>query len=225
MAGVATTGHPSNQAHGDESNAAGASSGVLERVDVPRLTAAARELLLSIGEDPSRDGLQKTPQRVAKAWEYFTEGYAVSLEEIVNGATFALCDDNEVVLVKDIRFSSMCEHHLLPFYGECHVAYIPNGRVIGLSKIVRIVEMFSKRLQVQERLCNQIAQAVNEAIAPQGVAVVVSGAHMCMACRGVRNTSASASSLSTLGKYKSDGQIRREFLDLVALKSPVRSAL
>ena len=170
-----------------------------------------------MGEDPTREGLIKTPDRVAKAWLAFTEGYQQELGTILNGAIFDEGGVGEVVLVKDITFYSMCEHHMVPFYGKCHVGYIASGKVVGLSKLVRIVEMYSRRLQVQERLTRQIAAAVMEALNPLGVAVTMSGTHMCMCSRGVRNSSASTTTNCMLGVYKTDLNLRNEFYALSKL--------
>src|SRR5690606_33343984 len=142
------------------------------------------KLLVEIGEDPSREGLVKTPKRVETAMRFLTSGYRADIDSVLNGALFTV-DYNEMVIVRDIDFYSMCEHHLLPFFGKCHVAYIPNGRVIGLSKIPRLVDIFARRLQLQERMTNQIAETITEKIAPLGVAVVCEGTHLCMAMRGV----------------------------------------
>src|SRR5438128_2920813 len=143
-----------------------------------------RQLLAALGEDPSREGLLNTPRRVEKALKFLTSGYTADVQTVLNNALFTV-DYNEMVIVKDIDFYSLCEHHLLPFFGRCHVAYIPNGKVIGLSKIPRIVDMFARRLQVQERLTSQIADAIRDTVAPLGVAVVMEATHLCMAMRGV----------------------------------------
>jgi GTP cyclohydrolase I len=175
---------------------------------------SVRILLESIGEDPDRQGLQRTPQRVAKAYAELTAGYHVDAEALVNEAIFDVTYD-EMVLVKDIDFFSLCEHHLLPFYGKAHVAYIPNGKVIGLSKIPRIVEMFSRRLQVQERMTQEIADFLSGTLNPQGVAVVVEGQHMCAAMRGVKKANARMTTSAMLGSFKHNPQTRAEFLDHV----------
>lgn len=153
-------------------------------VDVGGMDDLYRQILLGVGEDPQREGLLKTPYRAAAAMKFLTQGYSQSLEEILNGAIFEE-DNNNMVLLRDIEFYSMCEHHMLPFFGKCHVAYIPNGKIVGVSKIARIVDMFARRLQVQERLTNQIADAIEEALHPAGVGVVAEGAHLCMIMRGV----------------------------------------
>ncbi|MEE9393118.1 MAG: GTP cyclohydrolase I FolE [Planctomycetota bacterium] len=169
------------------------------------------KLLSKIGEDPEREGLMKTPARVARAWDDLTTGYHANIQEIVNGAIFEE-DANEIVLVKDIEIYSLCEHHLLPFYGKCHVAYIPNGRVVGLSKLPRIVDAFARRLQVQERLTTQIANAVNEVLAPQGVAVIIEASHLCMMMRGVQKQNSTTTTSAMLGQFREDPRTRAELL-------------
>ena len=173
-----------------------------------------RQLLAELGEDPSREGLLDTPKRVEKALRFLTGGYAANVDEIVNNALFTV-DYNEMVIVKDIDFYSLCEHHLLPFFGKCHVAYIPNGKVIGLSKIPRIVEIFARRLQVQERLTNQIAATINDKVQPLGVAVVTEAAHLCMSMRGVEKQNSVATASAMLGAFRNDARTRSEFLELI----------
>ena len=171
-------------------------------------------LLTLLGEDPQRDGLVDTPDRVERSLQYFTSGYHQDVDEVLNGALFPI-DYNEMVIVRDIDFFSLCEHHLLPFFGKCHVAYLPNQKVIGLSKLPRLVEVFSRRLQVQERLTHQIAETIQERIDPLGVAVVMEGQHLCMMMRGVEKQNALAMTSSMLGTFKSDYKARGEFLDLI----------
>jgi GTP cyclohydrolase I len=173
-----------------------------------------RHILEEIGEDPTRDGLQKTPQRVDRAMRYLTSGYRMDAKQILNGALFDVAYD-EMVIVKDIEVFSLCEHHLLPFFGKCHVAYIPDGKVIGLSKIPRLVDMFARRLQVQERLTMQVAETINSSIRPKGVAVVVEAQHLCMIMRGVEKQHSIAVTSSMLGAFKDDQNTRNEFLNLV----------
>ena len=171
-------------------------------------------LLEEIGEDPNREGLIKTPKRVAKAWKFFTKGYHEDIEDITNGAIFTE-DVQDMVIVRDIEFFSLCEHHLLPFFGKAHVGYIPDGKVIGLSKIPRIVDMYSHRLQVQERLTNQIANAVKDVLDPIGVAVVMEGKHMCMQMRGVEKQNSFASTSAMLGQFRESTETRSEFLSII----------
>ncbi|HUN65310.1 MAG TPA: GTP cyclohydrolase I FolE [Bacteroidota bacterium] len=173
-----------------------------------------RGILSLIGEDPSREGLLRTPARVAKAWEFLTAGYTGDVEALLNGAIFTEKYD-EMVIVKDIDFFSLCEHHLLPFYGKAHVAYIPNGKIVGLSKIPRIVELFSRRLQVQERLTQQIAETLFSALNPDGVAVVIEARHLCMMMRGVEKQNSVASTSAMLGSFRDDERTRNEFLKLI----------
>jgi len=173
-----------------------------------------RTILEQIGEDPTRDGLLKTPQRVDRAFRYLTSGYRQDPEQILNGALFNVAYD-EMVIVKDIEVFSLCEHHLLPFFGKCHVAYIPDGKVIGLSKIPRLVDMFARRLQVQERLTMQVAEIINDTIRPKGVAVVVEAQHLCMIMRGVEKQNSVALTSSMFGAFRDNQNTRNEFLNLV----------
>ncbi len=173
-----------------------------------------RQLLAELGEDPSREGLRNTPARVEKALRFLTSGYTADLDSVLNNALFAV-DYNEMVIVKDIDFYSLCEHHLLPFFGRCHVAYIPQGRVIGLSKIPRLVEVFARRLQIQERMTNQIADTIRDKVNPLGVAVVMEATHLCMSMRGVEKQNAFAITSAMLGVFGDDARTRSEFLELI----------
>jgi GTP cyclohydrolase I len=173
-----------------------------------------REILLKIGEDPDRDGLQGTPGRVDKALRFLTSGYAQNADKILNNALFDVKYD-EMVIVSDIDFFSLCEHHLLPFFGKVHVAYLPDKKVVGISKIVRLVEMFSRRLQVQERLTTQIAETISERLSPHGVGVVIEAQHMCMQMRGVEKQNSRAVTSSMLGTFRTLHQTRMEFLSLI----------
>ena len=173
-----------------------------------------REMLVRLGEDPSRDGLLRTPERMEKAMAFLTKGYRMDVTEVLHDALFDV-DYDEMVIVKDIEFYSMCEHHLLPFFGKAHVAYVPNGKVIGLSKIPRLVDVFARRLQVQERLTRQIGEAITEAIHPQGVAVILEASHLCMMMRGVEKQESSTVTSAMLGVFKSQLQTRNEFLSLI----------
>ena len=169
---------------------------------------------MELGEDPSREGLLDTPKRVEKSLRFLTSGYSADVDAVLNNALFKV-DYNEMVIVKDIDFYSLCEHHLLPFFGKCHVAYIPNGRVLGLSKVPRIVDIFARRLQVQERLTNQIAETILDKVKPLGVAVVMEAAHLCMSMRGVQKQNSVAVTSAMLGAFRSDARTRAEFLDLI----------
>ncbi len=173
-----------------------------------------REILVRLGEDPSRDGLLRTPGRMEKSMAFLTRGYRMDVTEVLHDALFDV-DYDEMVIVKDIEFYSMCEHHLLPFFGKAHIAYVPNGKVIGLSKIPRLVDVFARRLQVQERLTRQIGEAITEAIQPQGVAVILEAAHLCMMMRGVEKQQSSTVTSAMLGVFKSQLQTRNEFLSLI----------
>jgi GTP cyclohydrolase I len=173
-----------------------------------------RQLLAELGEDPSREGLLNTPRRVEQALRFLTSGYTADIDTVLNNALFTV-DYNEMVIVKDIDFYSLCEHHLLPFFGRCHIAYIPNGKVIGLSKIPRLVEVYARRLQIQERMTNQIAGTIREKIAPLGVAVVIEATHLCMAMRGVEKQNSFAITSAMLGAFHNDARTRSEFLELI----------
>jgi GTP cyclohydrolase I len=173
-----------------------------------------RRLLADLGEDVSREGLLDTPKRVEKSFRFLTSGYETNVDEVINNALFTV-DYNEMVIVKDIDFYSLCEHHLLPFFGKCHVAYIPNGRVLGLSKIPRVVEIFSRRLQVQERLTNQIAATILDKVKPLGVGVVLEATHLCMSMRGIQKQNSAAVTSAMLGSFRSDARTRSEFLSLI----------
>ena len=173
-----------------------------------------RQLLAELGEDPTREGLLNTPRRVEKSLRFLTGGYGADVDEVLNGALFTV-DYNEMVIVKDIDFYSLCEHHLLPFFGRCHVAYIPQGRVLGLSKIPRLVDIFARRLQIQERLTSQIAETLREKIRPMGVSVVMEASHLCMSMRGVEKQNSVAVTSAMLGVFREDARTRMEFLELI----------
>ena len=175
------------------------------------------QLLHLIGEDPNREGLKRTPERVEKALQFFTKGYREDPQELLNNALFAE-DYDEMVIVKNIDLYSLCEHHLLPFFGKCHVAYIPNRKIVGLSKIVRLVEMFSRRLQVQERLTSQIADTIQQVLKPYGVGVVIEATHLCMMMRGVEKQNSVAITSSMLGSFRTHVETRMEFMELVNKK-------
>ena len=180
-----------------------------------KLASAVRTIFECIGEDPEREGLKETPQRYAKALMYFTKGYEENVRDLVNGAVFHE-DHDELVIVKDIEVFSLCEHHMVPFIGKMHIGYIPNRRVLGLSKLARLAEMFSRRLQVQERLTKQVALAIAEVLKPQGVAVVMESSHLCMAMRGVEKTTSSTTTSCMLGAMRSSAKTREEFLTLLS---------
>jgi GTP cyclohydrolase IA len=194
-----------------------------QKSDSPTLTSArfedlVREMLVRLGEEPSREGLATTPERVHKAMKYLTKGYKEDPEALLKGALFTVSYD-EMVIVKDIEMFSLCEHHMLPFFGKVHVAYIPNGKVIGLSKIPRLIELFSRRLQIQERLTTQIAETIQKIIQPQGVGVVVEARHLCMMMRGVEKQHSAAVTSSMLGCFRNEEETRTEFLSLIHQRS------
>jgi len=188
-----------------------------KELEARRIACHVREIIKLIGEDPNREGLRKTPERYEKALKFLTSGYHQNAESILNGATFSVSYD-EMVVVKDIEFFSLCEHHLLPFFGKCHVAYLPNKRVIGLSKVARLVNMFARRLQIQERLTSQIAAAIQDKISPEGVGVIMEARHLCMQMRGVEKQHGQAVTSAMLGGFRHNKQTRDEFLSLVRTK-------
>jgi len=190
-----------------------------EQVEPVSLTGATfeellREMLVRLGEDPGRDGLVRTPERMQRSLEYLTKGYREDPEKLLKGALFSV-DYDEMVIVKDIEMFSLCEHHLLPFFGKVHVAYLPKGKVIGLSKLPRLIDIFARRLQVQERLTTQIAETIERAIEPQGVGVVIEARHLCMMMRGVEKQHSSAVTSSMLGAFRQEKETRDEFLSLI----------
>jgi GTP cyclohydrolase IA len=189
------------------------------RIETPSLTSASfeelvKELLIRLGEDPAREGLVRTPERVKKAFEFLVKGYSKDPEAMLKNALFTVSYD-EMVIVKDVEMFSLCEHHMLPFFGKVHVAYIPNGKVIGLSKIPRLIEIFSRRLQIQERLTTQIAETIQKVIQPQGVGVVIEARHLCMMMRGVEKQHSAAVTSSMLGCFRDEQETRTEFLSLI----------
>ena len=183
-----------------------------------KLEMNTKNLLELLGEDPSREGLLNTPKRVAKAWEFLTKGYNENLDELINNAIFKGAS-KDMVIVKNIEFYSLCEHHMIPFYGKAHIGYIPDGKIIGLSKLARITDLFSQRLQVQERLTNQIAQCLQKVLNPRGVAVVLEGKHFCMLSRGVQKQNSIATSSSMLGIFREKESTRNEFLKLIEMNN------
>jgi len=189
----------------------------MNKTNIIRIEEIIKDLLLQIGEDPSREGILGTPERVARAWDFFSSGYSQDLDKIINNAIFT-DDYDEMVTIKDIDFFSLCEHHLLPFFGKANVAYIPNGKILGLSKIPRIIEMFSRRLQVQERMTQQIAETLTNILNPKGVAVVLEGEHMCMQMRGVEKQNSYATTSSMKGIFLKDSRTREEFLNIISMK-------
>ena len=189
------------------------------KIETPKETIAdlVRKVITLLGEDPNREGLRKTPERFEKAMKFLTSGYHQNLDCVLNGATFSVHYD-EMVVVKDIEFFSLCEHHLLPFFGKAHVAYLPSKRVLGLSKIARLVNMYARRLQIQERMTSQIAEAISEKISPEGVGVIIEARHLCMQMRGVEKQHGQAVTSAMLGAFRHNKQTRDEFLSLVRSK-------
>ncbi|MCP5063021.1 MAG: GTP cyclohydrolase I FolE [Ignavibacteriae bacterium] len=184
-------------------------------MDIEKVKLDVTSILEQIGEDPNREGLLKTPERVANAYQHLTSGYTKDIDKVLNGAIFTEKYD-EMIIVKDIEFYSLCEHHMIPFYGKVHVAYIPNGKIVGLSKIPRIVEVFARRLQVQERMTQQIGNTINEYLKPMGVAVVAEAHHLCMMMRGVEKQSSSTITSAMFGAFEKNSKTRTEFLDLIS---------
>jgi len=178
-----------------------------------------RQLLVELGEDPEREGLQKTPHRVMKSFEFLTKGYQQKPEDVINGAFFEEIECNDMIIVKDIEFYSLCEHHLLPFFGRCHIGYIPSGKVFGVSKLARIVDMFSRRLQLQERLTRQVAETILNSINPEGVGVVMEAQHTCMTMRGVEKQNSRMVTSAMLGSFRNEAATRMEFLNLIKDRS------
>ena len=189
----------------------------MKEKNLEKIKSLTRSLLEEIGEDPSREGLLNTPLRVAKAWKELSKGYNQDLDKLINNAVFKE-DYDQMVMVKDIGFYSMCEHHLLPFFGHAHVAYIPDGKIIGLSKIPRMVDMFARRLQVQERMTQEIAAIIDDSLNPKGVAIIIEAQHMCMQMRGVQKKNSYMTTSSMLGIFRTDNKTRKEFLDLIKLE-------
>jgi GTP cyclohydrolase I len=185
----------------------------------PKIAELMRQLLLELGENPEREGLVKTPRRIAAALTFLTSGYRIDLEHLINGATFHQ-EENNMVVIRDIELYSLCEHHLLPFYGRCHVGYLPRGRVFGISKIARLVDMFARRLQLQERLTDQIARVIMETIDPCGVGVVIEAHHLCMMMRGVQKQNSILTTSSVLGSFRSSRATRSEFFALIDRPRP-----
>ncbi len=188
-------------------------------INIEKIEKLTSTLLEEIGEDISREGLVKTPNRVARSWEYFSHGYRADLDNIINNAIFKDEECTEMVVVRDIEFFSMCEHHMLPFFGKAHVGYIPNGKIIGLSKIPRLVDVFARRLQVQERLTHQIAYTLKEVLNPIGVAVILEGRHLCMQMRGVEKQNSFATTSAMLGEFHDEVETRNEFFSIIGLNN------
>jgi GTP cyclohydrolase I len=188
-------------------------------INIEKIEKLTGSLLEEIGEDITREGLVNTPNRVARAWEYFSRGYRADLDNIINKAIFKDEECTEMVVVRDIEFFSMCEHHMLPFFGKAHVGYIPNGKIIGLSKIPRLVDVFARRLQVQERLTHQIAYTLKDVLNPIGVAVILEGRHLCMQMRGVEKQNSFATTSAMLGEFHDEVETRSEFFSIIGLKN------
>jgi GTP cyclohydrolase IA len=184
-----------------------------------KIAELVREILVQLGENPDREGLRRTPERFEKALRFLTSGYRQDPEKLLNGAMFSVCYD-EMVVVRDIELYSLCEHHLLPFFGKCHIAYIPNKKVLGLSKMARLVNMYARRLQIQERLTSQIATAIHDKLSPQGVGVIIEARHLCMVMRGVEKQNSSTTTSAMLGAFRENKQTRDEFLSLVNSSKP-----
>jgi GTP cyclohydrolase I len=184
-------------------------------MDHEKVKRLIRELLVEIGEDPDREGLAKTPDRVAKAYEYLTSGYRADIDSLINGAIFTQ-ETNNMIIARDIELYSLCEHHILPFFGRCHIGYVARHRVFGISKLARLVDMYARRLQIQERLTQQIAQAVQEAIDAEGVGVIIEARHLCMMMRGIEKQNSMMTTSSVLGTFRSSEATRLEFLELIA---------
>ena len=193
----------------------------MKEENLKELEIIIKKLLDKIGEDSSREGLLKTPKRVAKSWEFLTKGYHTNIKEVVNGAIFHEKYD-EMVTINNIDFYSICEHHLIPFFGKAHVAYIPDGKVVGLSKVPRIIEVFSRRLQLQERMTQQIANTLNDVLSPKGVAVVLEAQHMCMQMRGVEKQNSHATTSFMTGLFREDERTRKEFLDIISIGKKIQ---
>ncbi|MGA7622782.1 MAG: GTP cyclohydrolase I FolE [Candidatus Acidiferrales bacterium] len=187
---------------------------VVPEVAHGRITELIREMLVLLGENPDREGLRRTPERFEKALRFLTSGYRQDPEKLLNGAMFSVCYD-EMVVVRDVELYSLCEHHLLPFFGKCHIAYIPDKKVVGLSKVARLVNMYSRRLQIQERLTSQIATALQEKLSPHGVGVIIEARHLCMVMRGVEKQNSTTTTSAMLGAFRESKQTRDEFLSLV----------
>lgn len=188
-------------------------------MDQSKIERMMKELLVELGENPEREGLLKTPHRIAKSLAFLTSGYRADVQQLINGATFKQ-EENNMVVIRDIELYSLCEHHMLPFFGRCHVGYIPRGKVFGVSKVARLVDMFARRLQIQERLTEQVAQAIVNAINPQGVGVVIEARHLCMMMRGVEKQNSMLTTSSVLGSFHSSHVTRSEFLELIGRARP-----